>query len=110
MRERESWDKLPVPQTPQQKINYMAACQGFFIDSLTRDSAFKTSVVEVEGAGVVNRPRFLSMDSVVTLPKDVTFPCAVCGAASHGHSAMMITANPYSRWTVLRCEACAGAS
>lgn len=100
---------MPVPETPQQKINYMAACQRFFVDTPLAAPSTKTSVVLVEGEGTLAPPRFVKTNDLVILPKRVTFSCAICGRSSHAHGSMVCAANPYSRWTVLQCSECAGA-
>ena len=108
MRTRElDWRKLPVPETPQQKINYSGVCQSFFMDAMAQPIFPSTSLVEVEGDGTIEPPRFLATNGVISLPQNMSFRCAVCGqAGAHGHAAALVMANPYSRWAILQCRAC----
>ena len=75
MRARElDWRKLPVPETPQQKINYSNMCQSFFVDALAQSVALSTSLVEVEGTGRIEPPRFLTTNEMMSLPQSASFP------------------------------------
>lgn len=107
MRTRElDWTKLSVPETPQQKVTYSNACQNTFVDTLTQPIALSTSLVEIEGTGTMEPPRFLIMNDMISLPRNLSFRCAVCAAEAEGHDAALVMANPYSRWAILQCRAC----
>lgn len=108
MRTRElDWRKFPVPETPQQKINYSNVCQNFFVDAMAQPIIPSTSLIEVEGGGTIEPPRFLTTNDMISLPQNMTFRCAVCGQTNaQGHAAALVMANPYSRWAILQCRAC----
>lgn len=107
MRSKElDWAKLPTPETAKQRIQYSNACQNHFFEALVNPVAEKPSLRKVAGSGRVDPARFLAVERLLTLPEQLSFCCAVCGAASEGHEAAPLLANPYSRWAVLRCAAC----
>ena len=79
-------------------------------DAMAQPIVPSTSLIEVEGDGTIEPPRFLTTNDMISLPQNMTFRCAVCGRANaQGHAAALVMANPYSRWAILQCRACSEA-
>lgn len=101
-----AWKSMKPPQTAQQKIQYMTACQCWFTQVMTRN--YKEPSLQIEN--YESHPQriqntLIGYDTQIFSVND-DFECIVCKKSNNINQNCQYEANPFSFMTVLNCENC----
>lgn len=101
------WKHLKPPQTAQQKIQYMTACQCWFTQVMNRNykkPCLKIEKLEIYPNNYISNS-FIGYDQSIFAMNDY-FECIICKNIKNIASDFQHEINPFSFLTVLICQDC----
>ena len=101
-----AWKSMKPPQSAQQKIQYMTACQCWFTQVMTRnykEPSLKIDNYNSKAQKIQNT--LISYDQQIFSMND-NFECIICKQINNINPNCQYEANPFSFMTVLNCENC----